>query len=145
MQTFSYLQLATSLLYLGSMLLQHHRLNQSRLWQRFIWCASLCWLGNTVLSSIFTLVTGGDLSFRCLVIGRLQYSWGSSILKLFNFRQYIKIFIVVKSLNYTLEYSMQAGSAKASDLFPHNLIWYGFFVVHISLHQRKLMIKLSIR
>jgi hypothetical protein len=52
----------------------------------------------------------------------LQYSSGFCILRLFNFRQYITIFIAVKSLNYTLKYSMQAGTAKTSELFPHILI-----------------------
>jgi hypothetical protein len=52
----------------------------------------------------------------------LQYSRGSSILRLFYFRQYTAMFLAVKSLNYPLEYSMQAGTAKASELFLHTLI-----------------------
>jgi hypothetical protein len=34
------------------------------------------------------------------------------------------IFTAIKSLNYALEYLMQAGTAKASELFPHHFILY---------------------
>jgi hypothetical protein len=53
----------------------------------------------------------------------LQYSRGSSILRLFYFRQYNSMFHAVRSLNYTSEYLMQAETAEAaSELFLHDLI-----------------------